>query len=59
MERNKQRSFIVLSFNVWELPENTNKEELVRHMSRYIINIYYLQETKIKEAGIHMINGVK
>ena len=59
MERNKQRSFIVLSLNVWELPENTNKEELVRHMSRYIINIYYLQETKIKEAGIHMINGVK
>ena len=39
MERNKQRSFSVLSFNVWELPEKTNKEELVRHMSRYNTNI--------------------
>ena len=53
----QKRRFSVGSFNVTGLTEDTKKEQLVRDVHQYGIDVGALQETKIKNAGVHRING--
>ena len=44
------------SFNVRGITEDTKKEQLVRDIAQYGVDVCALQETKISEAGVHNIN---
>ena len=44
------------SFNVRGFTEDTKKEQLVRDVHQYGVNVCALQETKIENAGIHRVN---
>ena len=52
----QKKKFSVGSFNVRGLTEDTKKELLVRDVIQYGIHVYALQETKIKNAGVHRVN---
>ena len=45
------------SFNVRGLTEDTKKGQLVRDVHHYGVYICALHETKIKNAGVHRVNG--
>ena len=45
------------SFNARELTEDTKKEQLVRDVNQYNIDVSTLQEIKIVNAGVHRVNG--
>ena len=45
------------TFNVRGLTEDTKKEQLVRDVHHCGVDIYALQETKIKNPGVHRVNG--
>ena len=53
----QKRRFGVGSFNVRGLTEDMKKEQLVRDVHHYGIYICTLQETKIKNAGVHRVSG--
>ena len=48
----QKRSFSVGSFNVRGLTEDTKKEQLVRDVNQYGIDVCTLQERKIENAGV-------
>ena len=45
-------SFSIGSLNVRGLTEDTKKEQLVRDVNQYGIDVCTLQETKIENAGV-------
>ena len=51
--------FSVGTFNVRGLSDDQKKENLVKDMKKYNIDICCLQETKIKEGSDKMINGYR
>jgi exonuclease III len=53
----KDRKFCVGTFNIRGLVDDTKKEQLVRDVNKYGVDICALQETKIKDAGEYCING--
>ena len=53
----QKRTFSVGSFNVRGLTEDTKKEQLMRDVNQYGIDVCALQETKIENAGVHRVNG--
>ena len=48
----QKRRFNVGSFNIRGLTEDANKNELVRDVNKFVIDVFPLQETKIKNAGV-------
>ena len=53
----QKRRFSVGSFNVTGLTEDTKKEQLVRDVHQYGVDVCALQEAKIENAGVHRVNG--
>ena len=53
----QKRTFSIGSFNARELTEDTKKEQLVRDVNQYNIDVSTLQEIKIVNAGVHRVNG--
>ena len=49
--------FSVGSFNVKGLTEDAKKEQLVRDVHQYGVNVCAVQEIKIKNAGVQRVNG--
>ena len=52
----QKRRFNVGSFYVRGLTEDTKKEQLVRDVNQYGVDVCALQETKMENAGIHRVN---
>ena len=53
----QKRRLSVGSFNVRGLTEDTKKEQLVREVHQYGVDICAMQETKIENAGVNRVNG--
>ena len=53
----QKRRFNVGSFNVRGLTEDTKKEQLVRDVNQYGMDVCAPQETKIENAGVRRVNG--
>ena len=53
----QKRRFSVGNFNVRGLTEDRKKEQLVRDVNQYGIDVCALQETKIENEGVHRVNG--
>ena len=55
--KRRKRCFCVGSFNVRGLTEHHSKEELLKDTNRYNVDVFCLQETKIKDTSSYWING--
>ena len=52
----QKRRFSVGSFNVRGSTDDTKKEQLVRDVHQYGVDVCALQETKIENGGVHRVN---
>ena len=52
----QKRGFSLGSFNVRGITEDMKKEQLVSDIAQYGVDVCALQETKIRETGVHNIN---
>ena len=53
----QKRRFSVGSFNVRGVTEDAKKEQLVRDLNQYGIDVYALQKAKIENTGVQRVNG--
>ena len=53
----QNRRFSERIFNVRGVTENAKKEQLVRDVNQYGIDVYALEKVKIKNTGVQRVNG--